>query len=63
MPLTPSLNDLCNESKLESVMIKFLRSLAKAKLSSKNDAEIGQLTVTWVDETPRTCKCGAVSLS
>ena len=43
MPLTPSLNDLCNESKLESVMIKFLRSLAKAKLSSKKDAEIGQL--------------------
>ena len=43
MPWTPSLNNLCNENKLESVMTKFFRSLAKTKLGSKKDAEIGQL--------------------
>ena len=40
MPCPPNLNDLCNENKSESVMIKFLRNLAKIKLGSKNDAEI-----------------------
>ena len=39
MPWTPSLNDLCNENKLESVMIKFLRSLTKTKFASKNNAQ------------------------
>ena len=40
MPWQPNLNDLCNENKSESVMIKFLRNLTKTKLGSKNDAEI-----------------------
>ena len=40
MPWPPNLNDLCNECKSESVMIRFLRNLTKTKLGSKNDAEI-----------------------
>ena len=40
IPWPPNLNDLCNESKSESVMIRFLRNLTKTKLGSKNNAEI-----------------------
>ena len=43
MPWTPSLNNLCNENKLESVMAKSFHSLANTKLGSKKDVEIGQL--------------------
>ena len=40
MPWPPNLNNLCNENKSKSGMIKFLHNLTKTKLGSKNDAEI-----------------------
>ena len=40
MSWPPNLNDLCNENQSESVMIKFLGNLAKAKRGSKNETEI-----------------------